>query len=83
MYFNDKEFKDAIAAFLSVGFILGGAASLIWSITFMFNSGTPQENYRKSFDRTMKCREKVKTSANNDIICGKIPQWSDFIKESK
>ena len=83
MSFNDKEGQEAIVAFLSVGFMLGGAAAFLWVINFMAINGTPQDNYRKSFDRTMECREKVKTSADIDVICGKIPQWSDFIKESK
>jgi hypothetical protein len=83
MSFNDKELQECTVAFLSVGFMLGGAATFIWAVTFMFNSGSPQYNYRRSFDRTMECREKVKTSADIDVICGKIPQWSDFIKDSK
>ena len=83
MSFNDKETQEATAAFLSAGFMIGSVAVLLWAITFMSNSGTPQENYRKSFDRTMECREKVKTPTNIDVICGKIPQWSEFKKESK
>jgi hypothetical protein len=83
MSFNDKELQECTVAFLSVGFILGGAAAFMWGLTFMLNNGTPPDNYRKSFDRTLECREKVKTSANIDVICGKTPQWSDFIKGNK
>ena len=83
MSFNDKEGQEAILAFRSVGFMLGGVAAFLWVINFMASNGTPQDNYRKSFDRTMECREKVKTSTNIDVICGKIPQWSEFKKERK
>ena len=81
MSFNDKELQDATYCFPSVGFMLGGVAAFLWAINFMASNGTPQDNYRKSFDRTMECREKVKTSTNIDVICGKIPQWSEFTKE--
>jgi len=32
---------------------------------------------------TLECREKIKTPTDIDAICGKIPQWSEFVKESK
>jgi hypothetical protein len=83
MSFNSRESEEAIAGFLSVGFMFGGAASLLFAVAFLFNHGTSRDNYRKSFDRTMECRERVKTSTNIDAICGKIPQWSEFIRESK
>jgi hypothetical protein len=64
--------NDKVVAILSIGFVTG-------SLIFVTNYGSPQGNYRKSFDRTIECREKVKTQ-NVDLICGKIPQWSEFVK---
>jgi hypothetical protein len=80
---NNREYEEAIGSFLSFGFMMGGASLFFFALAFLFNHGTSQDNYRKSFDRTMECRERVKTSTNIDAICGKIPQWSEFIEESK
>jgi hypothetical protein len=74
---------ETTSAFLSLGFGFGCLAAFVASLTFSSNYGSAKYNYRKSFDRTMECREKVKTPTNIDVICGKIPQWYDFIKESK
>jgi hypothetical protein len=75
--------NEYIRAALALGFSCGGFAAFITSLAFLSNYGSPQDNYRKSFDRTMECREKVKTPTNIDVICGKIPQWSEFKKEEK
>jgi hypothetical protein len=75
--------NEATSTFLLLGFGFGGLAAFITALTFASNYGTPEDNYRKSFDRTMECREKVKTPTDIDVICGKIPQWSEFKKESK
>lgn len=74
---------EFVSTMIALGFSCGGLGVLFAAVAFMFNHGTPQENYRKSFDKTMECREKVKTPTNIDVICGKIPQWSEFVKESK
>jgi len=74
---------EYIALALALGFSFGCIGVAFASVVFMFNHGTPQEYYRKSFDRTMECREKVKTPTDIDVICGKIPQWSEFVRESK
>ena len=74
---------EFIAAMLALGFSCGSIGVLSASVVFIFNHGTPQENYRKSFDKTIECREKVKTPTDIDAICGKIPQWSEFVKETK
>lgn len=68
-----------VAMFLSVGFATGGVGIFFSALLLVKNYGSPQDNYRKSFDRTIECREKVKTQ-NVDLICGKIPQWSEFVK---
>ena len=68
---------------IAMGFATGAIGAVITSLTFASNYGTPQENYRKSFDKTIECREKVKTPTDIDVICGKIPQWSEFMRESK
>ena len=41
---------------------------------------TPPANYRKTFDRTIECRQALKPEHSEDVdaICGKLPQWSDF-----
>jgi hypothetical protein len=80
---NKREYEEALAGFLSVGLMLGGASLVLFAVAFLFHHGTSRDNYRKSFDRTMECRERVKISTNIDAICGKIPQWSEFIKEEK
>jgi hypothetical protein len=75
--------NEFISACLTVGFVTGGVAAFFTALAYTINNGTPQDNYRKSFDRTLECREKVKTPTDIDAICGKIPQWSEFVKESK
>ena len=75
--------NEYISTALAMGFGFGGVGAFITALTFTSNYGTAGYNYRKSFDRTMECREKVKTPTNIDVVCGKIPQWSEFKKESK
>jgi hypothetical protein len=75
--------NESTSTFLALGFSLSSLAAVITALTFTSNYGTPQENYRKSFDKTMECREKIKTPTNIDVVCGKIPQWSEFMRESK
>jgi hypothetical protein len=75
-----NEFISVAPAF---SVVTGGIGIFIAALTFSSNYGTTEYNYRKSFDRTMECREKVKTPTNIDVICGKIPQWSEFKMESK
>ena len=65
--------------------------SIIWLATFSFFSllafiiytsiqHSPPANYRKTFDRTIECRQALKPEQSKDVdaICGKLPQWSDF-----
>lgn len=75
--------NDFIFGCLALGLASGGVAAFFSGMAFVTNYGSPQDNYRKSFDRTLECREKVKTPTDIDAICGKIPQWSEFVKESK
>jgi hypothetical protein len=75
--------NEFLSTMFALGVSCGGVGVAFAAVVFMFNHGTPEDNYRKSFDRTMECREKVKTPTNIDVICGKIPQWSEFKKESK
>ena len=72
--------NEFIASALAFGFSCVGVGVFVSSLVFSINYGSPQDNYRKSFDRTLECREKVKTSTDVDAICGKIPQWSEFLK---
>jgi hypothetical protein len=75
--------NEFLSTMFALGFATGGIGIFVASLTFSSNYGTPEDNYRKSFDRTMECREKVKTPTNIDVICGKIPQWSEFVKETQ
>jgi hypothetical protein len=65
--------------------------SIIWLATFSFFAllafiiytnvqYTPSANYRKTFDRTIECRQALKPEQSKDVdaICGKLPRWSDF-----
>lgn len=72
--------NEFIATALAFGFSGVGVGVFVSSLVFSINYGSPQDNYRKSFDRSLECREKVKTSTDVDAICGKIPQWSEFVK---
>jgi hypothetical protein len=74
---------ELISGCFAVAFACAGCAAFITAGTFASNYGSPQDNYRKSFNRTIECREKVNTPTNIDVICGRIPQWSEFVKESK
>lgn len=74
---------DPVFGILAAGFAFGGVGVFFATLTFTSNYGSPQDNYRKSFDKTIECREKVKTPTDVDVICGKIPQWSEFAKETK
>jgi hypothetical protein len=74
---------ELTSALLAMGFASGGVGVFFAALVFAFNYGSPQENYRKTFDKTIECREKVKTPTDIDAICGKVPQWSEFVKETK
>jgi len=74
---------DFAFGMLATGFAFASVGAFFAALTFTSNYGSPQDNYRKSFDRTIECREKVKTQTDVDVICGKIPQWSEFVKEAK
>jgi hypothetical protein len=41
---------------------------------------SPSANYRKTFDKTIECRQALKAEESKDVdaICGKLPQWSYF-----
>lgn len=62
--------------------LVGSLGTLFFSMSWISQNGSPQQNYRQSFDKVIECRQASKASANLDEICGKIPQWSDFVKEN-
>lgn len=65
---------------IGFGFLAGALGTLFFSIGWLTQLGSPQLNYRQSFDKVIECRQASKASGNLDEICGKIPQWSEFVK---
>lgn len=45
---------------------------------------SPNYNYRQSFDRVIECRRfTTKPDVDVDAICGKLPQWSEFVERMR
>lgn len=67
-----------IAVFLPLGVFFGGLGYGVY-IT------SPQNQYFTTLKTVMECRKETKPqkAEDLDVICGKIPQISDFIKEDK
>jgi hypothetical protein len=67
-----------IAVFLPAGVVFGG----LGYGAYIFS---PQNQYYTTLKTVMECRKETKPQKveNLDVICGKIPQISDFIKEDK
>lgn len=72
-------------------FIMDIEKSIFWFATFSFFSllafiiytsiqHSPPANYRKTFDKTIECRQALSPEKSKavDTICGKLPQWSEF-----
>jgi hypothetical protein len=67
-----------IAVFLPVGIFFGGLGYGAY-IT------SPENQYFTTLKTVMECRKETKPQKveDLDVICGKIPQVSNFIKEEK
>ena len=76
---------DESADFLAV---LAGMALtvmlMIFGLRFLTYIGSPQDQYFRTLDKVTECRDTNSQKVEKlDVICGKIPQVSDFIKEEK
>lgn len=74
--------KEAISVLIVVilpaGIVFGGMGYGVYTTS-------PQNLYFTTLKTVMECRKETKPQKveDLDVICGKIPQISDFIKESK
>ena len=75
------ESKDFLGLFLglaSVGMLM------VFGFRFLSYIGSSEDQYFTTLDKVMECRDTNSQKVEElDAICGKIPQVSEFIKESK
>jgi hypothetical protein len=74
--------EESISFFIAV-FL--GPCIIFGCLGYFVYIGSPQNQYFTTLKTVMECRKATKPQKVEelDVICGKIPQWSDFIKESK
>jgi hypothetical protein len=77
-----NQIEEAISFFIS--FILP-VCVICGGIGYFAYIGSPQDQYFTTLKTVMECRKATKPQKVEelDVICGKIPQVSDFIKEEK
>ena len=74
----EEAISFVIAVFLPVDIFFGG-------LVYGAYIGSPQNQYFTTLKTVMECRKATNSQKveDLDVICGKIPQISDFIKEEK
>jgi hypothetical protein len=74
--------EEAISFFIAVLF---APIILFGGLGYAVYIGSPQNLYFTTLKTVMECRKATKPQKVEelDVICGKIPQVSDFIKEKK
>ena len=77
-----NQIEEAISFFLAV---LLAPIILFGGLGYATYIGSPQNQYFTTLKTVMGCRKATKPQKveDLDVICGKIPQVSDFIKEVK
>jgi hypothetical protein len=76
------------SAINSIGFMLGVMVLVLASLRYLAYVGSPEDLYFGTLNRVMDCRraQSVSRTASPEIldqICGKIPNISEFVKETK
>jgi len=77
-----NQIKESTSFFIAV-FL--GPCIILGSLGYAVYISSPQNQYFTTLKTVMECRKATKPQKVEelDVICGKIPQVSDFIKEEK